>query len=193
LSASNNQVLILSLFPSLSWWASVIRLDTPLTLFTGVISQGPLPYNRYRIATANGVQQLSVPLKGGRKQKTPLKDLQIDYTHDWQRQHWGALYSAYGRAPFYEHYAPVLEALIYRGYEKLEELNRAAIAWLSGEMRITVGFEESTNVTESSHEMDGSLPAYHQVFEDRLGFQPGLSVIDLLMNEGPYAARYLRG
>jgi hypothetical protein len=33
---------------------------------------------------------------------------------------------------------------------------------------------------------------YPQVFEDRHGFQPGLSVLDLLSNQGPMAGEWLR-
>lgn len=161
------------------------------TIFTGSTSKKPLPYNRYSILTANGVQQLSVPVKGGGKQKAPLSELRIDYTHDWQRQHWGALYSAYGRAPFYEHYAPALEALIRSNCERLEELNLAAIKWLAREMRIDLAFETSQVIEACIVAREDSLASYHQVFEDRWGFQPHLSAIDLLMNEGPYAASFL--
>jgi hypothetical protein len=146
-------------------------------------------YNRYKIVTANGVQELSVPVKGGRKQRVPLAALQIDYTHDWQRQHWGALYSAYGRAPFYEHYAEALRSIVYGGYECLQDLNRAALTWLTREMQLSLSFLESAN--GSVVLKDARLPAYHQVFEDRWGFVPDLSAIDLLMNEGPYAAEFL--
>ena len=38
----------------------------------------------------------------------------------------------------------------------------------------------------------GDFPAYPQVFEDRHGFIPNLSVLDLLFNEGPSARDYLQ-
>jgi hypothetical protein len=190
LAASSEQALILSLFPSTVWWACALRDEGKALLFSGVLKSDTLSYNRYKIATANGVQQLSVPLKGGRKQRIPLSELYIDYTHDWQRQHWGALYSAYGRAPFYEHYAPALEGLIFKGFEKLEDLNQASVAWLAREMRLAILFEEAP---EEVADLTGTeLPEYHQVFEDRFGFLPNLSAIDLLMNEGPYAANFLK-
>ena len=33
---------------------------------------------------------------------------------------------------------------------------------------------------------------YYQVFEDRFGFEPNLSIIDLLFNLGPDTAKYLQ-
>jgi hypothetical protein len=164
-------------------------MPAPTALFTGSLS-AISGYNRYKIITANGVQELSVPVKGGRKQRLPLAALQIDYTHDWQRQHWGALYSAYGRAPFYEHYAEGLKAIIYAGYESLHELNRASVNWLAAEMRLSLSIQEVVAGEISLN--DALFPAYHQVFEDRWGFVGGLSAIDLLMNEGPYSGRHLR-
>lgn len=157
-------------------------------LFGGVLREGH--FNRYRIATANGLQQLSVPLQGGRRQALPLPALRIDYTHDWQRQHWGALFSAYGRAPFFEHFAPGLRSLIYAGHERLEALNRAALEWVCAELRLPLSFLE----TEQAPTLlpSQALPAYHQVFEARFGFEPGLSMLDLMMNEGPAAVDLLR-
>lgn len=188
-SASAEGALPLSLFPSTGWWASALSASPSVPLFTGMLPNVSA-YNRYTIATANGVQQLSVPVKGGRKQRAPLAALQIDYTHDWQRQHWGALYSAYGRAPFYEYYAEPLKAIIYAGHQGLQELNMAALNWLDKEMRLSLSFVESARGEMAISERN--LPAYHQVFEDRFGFLPNLSAIDLLMNEGPYSATPLK-
>ncbi|MDE6430391.1 MAG: WbqC family protein, partial [Duncaniella sp.] len=36
-----------------------------------------------------------------------------------------------------------------------------------------------------------SLPSYWQIREDKLGFIPGLSVLDLIFNLGPEAVLYL--
>jgi hypothetical protein len=181
-------VLPLSLFASTHWWATALKARE-VKLFTGTPRTGH--YNRYRIATANGLQTLSVPLQGGRRQLRPLAGLHIDYTHDWQRQHWGALFSAYGRAPFFEHLAPGLNGLIYAGHERLEALNRAALEWVCTELRLPLSFMETQDGELSAPAPE--LPPYHQVFEARLGFQPGLSVLDLMMNEGPAAAGILGG
>jgi len=38
----------------------------------------------------------------------------------------------------------------------------------------------------------GAAPRYHQVFEERIGFTPHLSILDLLFCEGKAAIRYIR-
>ncbi len=173
-----------------------------LSLYTGKPLRNLSYRNRYRIASANGPLLLSIPLQGGRRKGRPLADTEIDYTHDWQRQHWGALYSAYGRAPFYEHYGPELEALIFAGHSTLLDFNLAGIKWICKVLRLESVFtlsdgwnpdwaDDYSKIVRPA-ENDANRP-YHQVFGDKLGFIPDLSIIDLLMAEGPYAVVYLRG
>ena len=60
--------------------------------------------NRCVISGANGRQTLIVPIKRKRGKKTPIRDVMLDLSQDWQRIHWLALESAYGSSPFYEFY-----------------------------------------------------------------------------------------
>jgi len=165
-------------------------------VFTGDNQKSWIAPNRYTIASANGPLLLSLPIKGGRRTKLNLQEASIDYTHDWQRQHWRALISAYGRAPFFEHFAQGLEAIIYGNHERLLEFNQASIHWLAkafkyqppqfshrSELRESPGFFKEKNTTK--------FQEYYQVFAARLGFLPNLSAIDLLMNEGPGASLLL--
>jgi len=36
-----------------------------------------------------------------------------------------------------------------------------------------------------------NLPKYYQVFEDRIGFIPDLSILDMLFSEGPEAKKFI--
>ena len=36
------------------------------------------------------------------------------------------------------------------------------------------------------------IPVYYQVFKDKQGFLPNLSMLDLMFNEGPNAVNYLK-
>ncbi len=181
-------------FPPVLWWVKALSAGAAVQLHTGSPGRTTDYRNRYCIATANGSLLLSVPVRGGRRSRAPLADMPIDYTHSWQRQHWGALFSAYGRAPFYEHYGPELESLIFAGHETLLDFNLAGIEWLRRSMRLEADFSPTDTLgpaTEVSHALEVAIP-YHQVFEERWGFLPNLSAIDLLMAEGPYALEYMR-
>ena len=56
------------------------------------------------IATANGVQTLSIPVEKFDDVKCEMKDVRISDHDNWRHQHWNALLSAYGESPFFEYY-----------------------------------------------------------------------------------------
>lgn len=78
--------------------------------------------NRVTITTPNGPLRLSVPLYDARKRQ-PVEDLRICYMHAWQRQHWTALFSAYGKTPYWEYYADYIHPLYEKQPEYLIDLN----------------------------------------------------------------------
>ncbi len=164
--------------------------------------------NRSVVVGGNGVVNLSVPLIKGRDQKTALTDIRISYDQAWQMQQWRTIVSCYNRSPYFEYYAPWLENFFQRKPVFLIDLNREITAWLWKMLKITatrgetlsfvpVGqtpdtitdrrgyFNPRTNIAE-----DDQI-RYYQVFEDRLGFIPHLSILDLLFCEGPSAISLL--
>lgn len=160
--------------------------------------------NRCLIAGPNGVQQLSVPLAKGKHQQTPIRDVRIAYTEPWQRLHWRSIRTAYGSAPFFDHYAPELSVFFQKKYTFLFDLNQACLAWLFAKL----GVQKTVHVTEQYENpaMPGffdarqavvpgrttfRVPRYGQVFEDRHGFVPGLSSLDALLCAGKYAAEII--
>lgn len=78
--------------------------------------------NRCTITTKNGPMLLSVPIYHSRKQQ-PVQDIEICYMHAWQRQHWTAIFSAYGKTPYFEYYADYIRPLYERQPKWLVDLN----------------------------------------------------------------------
>ena len=83
--------------------------------------------NRCLIATADGVQALTIPVQGckdlGGDHKTPTKAMRIIDSNRWRQLHWNALVSAYDRTPFFEYYADDFAAIYQTPYEKLVDFN----------------------------------------------------------------------
>ena len=46
--------------------------------------------NRCTILTANGPQNLSIPITEGSNSKRIIRDVAISYDYSWQKQHWKA-------------------------------------------------------------------------------------------------------
>lgn len=159
--------------------------------------------NKTSIIGANGIIHLSVPLMGGRDQKTLIKDVKIAYHQNWQQQHLRAIASCYGNAPYFNHYYPFFKKLYETHFENLFELNlyvlENVIKLLKQDVQIGITntptlpkdiLFSKKNVLENPALNITSIK-YPQVFEDRLGFVSNLSIIDLLMCMGPQAKNLL--
>lgn len=163
--------------------------------------------NRTIIPGANGLIPLSVPLQNGRDQRALFRDIKISYKDNWILQHTRALDACYMRAPFYEFYRDNLFALLASQEEYLMDLDRKLIQWVLKILKanLTISFSTSYLKELSPDLQDGRnqlLPnqtnslgeqvQYAQVFEDRIGFQPNMSILDLLFCNGPSSAGLLK-
>lgn len=167
--------------------------------------------NRCVVAGSNGLVHLSVPVVNGRNQKADFKDVRISYREDWQQQHWRTLTSCYNKSAFFEFYRDSLEGFFLKKEVFLFDLNTRIIFWLKEILKASCtidivaapeALEEMQPVTDLRDrwlpknfqqeqplpEPGQIIPSYFQVFEDRIGFQPNLSILDLLFNEGPNAS-----
>lgn len=137
--------------------------------------------NRCMIAGPNGAQRLSIPLEKGKHQQTPIRDVRISYHENWQLIHWRSIKTAYGNAPYFEHYADQL----VRFYEKKEvflfDYNLALFDFLvkktgwKGRILLSENYAPVPDLPEIG------IKPYPQVFQDRYEFMGGLSVLDALM------------
>lgn len=158
--------------------------------------------NRYNISGSNNSIMLSVPLMNGRNQHVPMREVRIHNGEKWQVQHWRTLVSVYKRSPFFDHYEPSMQPLFEVPYTYLAEFNKAALLWVKQQLRLKFELmetdvfvkqypQEIVDMRPKNREILPTPPVYYQVFEDRVGFLPDLSILDLLFSEGPQAANYL--
>lgn len=159
--------------------------------------------NRYRISGANNSILLSVPLQDGRNQRIAMEEVKIFNGDRWQTQHWRTLVSVYRRTPFFDHYEDSLMRLFQEQFTSLATFNIATIEWVKKQLKLKLETETTTafvkeypeGITDlrNANSLPGPLPKYYQVFEDRIGFVPDLSILDLLFSEGPAAGKKLIG
>lgn len=157
--------------------------------------------NRCVILGANGPLTLIVPVLRGSFHKTPVSDLVIDYSRPWRELHIKSIVSAYAMAPYYEFYIDGLRCLLEKRLKYLLDLNMEALRLvmdqtdLAAEVMFTKEYTPATGtandfryqITPKRESAIGkyTVQPYLQVFSDRHGFTPGLSIIDILLNNGP--------
>ncbi len=154
--------------------------------------------NRTTILTANGTQNLIVPVTFGNR--TIYKDVKIDYQQKWVKDHMRAVKSAYAKSPFFEHFMAYFEGIWDRKYQFLHdlclEMMTLCLDLLKIERKITetdVYFAETENsMIDKRNDISPKKmydsrnnyrpSSYLQNFGNK--FVPNLSVIDLLMCTG---------
>jgi hypothetical protein len=154
---------------------------------------------RCDILVSNGIRHLSVPVIKKNGNKTVMEDIEISFTDNWQNDHWRTIESAYSSAPFFEHYGEEVKALIFSEEENLmrfnEKITNTVLAWMSIDfisLDYTIEYAQSESDFRAFPFDDRlNTKKYTQVFEAENGFIPNLSILDLIMNEGPMARRWL--
>ena len=160
--------------------------------------------NRCLILGGNGPISLVIPVVKGRGPKILIKDLQISYEENWQRNHWQTIVSAYNSSPYFEYYQDELYPFFERKTKYLLDYNLQIHKQLcdffeiENKIRLTEDFEKVPKNTVNLR--DGISPklkhnpdtefqprTYTQVFSEKYGFLSNLSILDLLFNEGPNA------
>lgn len=188
----------LAYFPPISEFRKYMQ-SNPLIFYTAQPFRKNGFQNRTFIPAANGMICLTVPVKGGREVKASMNEVKIDNTQQWQSRHWRTLTAAYGRSPWFEYYEPSLKPFYHTLYSKLVDWNIELVRWLltmlgSG-IKVKTSLEGTTLLhaeigsmirtsTFQNHPFSTHLPIYTQVFSDKIGFQPNVSILDLLFNEG---------
>lgn len=157
---------------------------------------------RCRVMTANGIQTLTVPVIKVNGNHTLTKDIEISYKESWQQTHLRCLESAYRKSAYFDYYFPYFEKIYKQKFNTLVEMNDFCLKTIlkllkvKKEYTFTDDFEKITDdkdyrVSLSKEDGTATTSQYYQVFADRHGFVPNLSIADLLFNEGPNSISYL--
>lgn len=170
--------------------------------------------NRCVIATANGTQALTVPVERGTKDSVTgdIRDIRISEHGNWRHLHWNALCSAYGESPFFEYYADDVHPFFEKKWEFLFDFNMEITEKLCELLDIRPNillskeyshpsplasctslfdYREAIRPKNPIADADFTPKTYYQVYRQRYGFIPNLSVLDLLFNMGTEAIFYL--
>lgn len=199
----NNIILSSAFFPPVSYFAAIAQADV-------VIIEKHETYlkqsyrNRCEIQTANGKLPLTVPVHKFKGNHTPTSEVGISYENNWNTIHWRTIESAYNPSPFFLYYKDDIEPFFQKQYPLLFELNYEllitlmSIIGLKNEISFSSSYEKESSLIDlrmsfspKNKFSNSHFPEYPQVFSDKHGFIPDLSILDLLFNLGPDSKEYL--
>ncbi len=167
--------------------------------------------NRCHFYSASGRQSLSFPVVHDKSIHNQLiTDVKVDYSKPWLVQHQRAIISAYRTSAFFDYYEDELFAVMDSRPETLWELNKALIRFFIDKIGMKVDLRDTEEYLPPFREGGSDFrsaihpkrpddilerlqknKAYFQVFAQKHGFIPNLSIMDLLFNEGPNAISFL--
>ena len=213
-------ILATTYFGPVQWYQKLHRHDSVL-IEQHESFQKQTYRNRCLIATTQGVQALTVPVEhppiSPTAGTTPtLQSVRISDHGNWRHQHWQAITSAYGESPFFEFYEDDVKPFFTeKKWERLIDYNEAIcmkmcemtdihprIARTSEyaspnasatdtQQPTTLDYRDAINPKHPLPDPEFVPREYYQVFREKHGFLPNLSILDLLFNMGPESIFYL--
>lgn len=160
--------------------------------------------NRMYICSPNGLQMLNIPVLHAKEAHQKTRDIRIENSFDWQKQHFKSLEAAYRSSPFFEYFEDDLTPIFQKKHTFLFDLNIETMDFVAKSLRLILPVEKSVtyektvgNILDYRFLSDGkkdknAFETYPQVFENKVPFISSLSVLDLIFNEGRYALDYLK-
>ena len=199
----NNIIIHPTYFPSISHFVAIANAER-VTFEMDDNFQKQTNRNRMFIFSPNGLQLLNIPIKHSKEANQKTKDVKLETSFDWQKQHFKSLEAAYRTSPFFEYFEDELLPIFQKKHTFLMDLNLQTMEIIFKCLRLDFSYDETT---EYFHEITdktdfrnlangkkdtSTFESYTQVFDDKHGFLNNLSILDLLFNEGRYALDYLK-
>lgn len=193
-------ILPLCAFPNVAYVRTLLTDDVCIDLGENYVKQSLR--NRFELVGPNGRFACSMHVVKQVAPKTPVTQIELN-EDDWRRLTLRSIESSYGSAPFFEHYFDDVQELILSSEKNLVKFNISVLEWIESTFGVDFKLTFSENYIDANSDdvdlrsqmklkdVERSGIEYPQVFEDKLGFEPNLSVLDLIFNSGPEAPMFV--
>ena len=160
--------------------------------------------NRFNLYSPNGLQSLSIPIlhNNGVRQRT--KDVKIENSFPWQKNHFKSLENAYRSSPYFEFYEDDIAPLYEKPQKFLIDFLLQTQELSLDMLQLESNYDKTTSyrldypksqdyrfLAEAKSKKIFTTKPYKQVFDNKHGFIPNLSILDLIFNEGPNSINFL--
>lgn len=198
-----NIILHPTYFPSISHYVAMVQA-AKITFEVEDNFQKQTNRNRMYIYSPNGLQMLNIPIKHSKEKHQKYKDVRIENDFDWQKNHFKSLEAAYRTSPYFEFFEDDFVPIFEKKHEFMMDLNFQIFEIINDCLGIDLPYLKTTEYFHGINDKtDFRILAngkkdtfvnenYTQVFNEKHGFIPNLSILDLLFNEGRHAVDYLK-
>ena len=187
---------------SVDYYAAMLRYGKVAIDLSEPFDKHHKHLNRMDIVGTNGCQQLSASLQKPNRRMV-VGEVALSSHGNWRHTHWGALFSAYGRTPFFDYFADNLKQIYTdESIQTIASLNltlhSAVIDFLDLDIEtVVIDNKNDLAASDALNLRDGvlteqTLEPYYQIWSSKFGFQPNQSILDLLFNVGREAVFVLR-
>lgn len=186
----------LRLFPPAAYYALMSRHSKVAFDTDALYVKADKGTHRFDIADTRGKITLTVPVSKPSGAKLWKETIVSSHGRWWETMP-VALESAYGRTPFFEFYIDRFMPLFAYSNITVDTLCLKADNIVRGilhTLSTIVDKPQNNFISYSDTDVNNlslSMPRHWQIREDKLGFIPGLSILDLIFNLGPEAELYL--
>jgi len=195
-------IIDLQYLPTVDYFCELIQADD-IYVETQESYQRQTFRNRTQILSANNIMPLIVPVKGGRKH-IPIKNVEIDYDQKWMGQHIRSIVSAYGKAPFFDHYWDYFSIIFEKKHQTLFDLNWEFMTCCLNLLGVSKKIIQTENYSKTlenntldlrsvyspkNKNMPNWQYSYYQLFGSK--FAKGMSILDLFFCTGPESQKIL--
>lgn len=93
--------------------------------------------SRNQIKSSQGPLWLSIPILIKGNKNTPIRELKIDNSQEWQRRHWKAINMNYNKAEYFNEYRDFFGDIYHSDWKYIHDLNMSIINFILDEINIT--------------------------------------------------------
>jgi hypothetical protein len=122
-------------------WLGYFRImkDADVYVFLDNVQFEPRSWQcRNRIKIAKDSIFITVPTHHYKECR--IRDVEIDDSKPWRRQHWNAIRTSYGKAPYFKNHAPFFKSVYERKWPKLALLNVELIRYVASQLDLPPTF-----------------------------------------------------
>ncbi len=101
--------------------------------------------NRNKIKTPTGAVWLTVPVLRKGYLEMKVSEIEINNSLPWKRKHWRSIAANYGKAPYFDIYAPFFEDVYQREWRYLADLDEYMLRWFLEVLGIQVKLAKASD------------------------------------------------